>query len=347
MTHLTARSGVWLACGATIALLLSACVGDSVVQPPTQGGLRNQPGSCVTGALNTAWGSARLSGQRTRPVKCPYQVDYVNQTITLAAELFGPKATTSLNGSATLGPIRSNLDFFTVAPSQWQYWGDDPNNTDGRRLVFTVNYLAGHYPGGGPGPWSHDSGTVIVDGTTYGQAQAYITLSGSALTAPGYLIAPYSTIAGYQYQFRAVTDVDTNAYDFAWSVDGTSVGNNDADFATTFATAGTHQVTAYATNSAGGVQTMSTTLSVALNVNITGNVSAKPGGIITYGAVVSGGTSPYSYQWYRNGGPVSTASTYRYTFGTECTALLELYVTDGAGHSGSVSEDLYLIDPNC
>lgn len=347
MTHMMPRRAAYLVYSASVALYLSACNGDSVTRYPSRGGLRNQPGNCVIGKLNDAWSSARLSGQQTLPVKCPYQVTVENQSITFAAELFGPKATTSLNGSATLGPVRSTLEFFTVIPSQTQYWGDDPNNSDGRRLVFTANYLAGHIPAGGPGPYAHDSGTVIVDGTYYGQAQAFVTTSGSAEVAPGYLIVPSSIIAGDPYPFRAVTDVDTNAYDFAWSVDGTNVGNNDADFATAFATAGTHQVTAYATNTGGGVQTLSAMFTVALNAIITGNVSAKSGGSVTYGAVISGGTAPYSYRWYRDGSQVSTASTYRYTFGTQCTAQLQLDVTDAAGNSGSVAEDLYLIDPSC
>jgi hypothetical protein len=332
----------------SLTCLLCACVGDSVVQPPKGGGVRNQPGSCATGALNSAWTNARLSGNRTLPVKCPYQVSYVNQGITLGAELFGPKETTSLNGSATLGPVRSTLDNWTVAASQSQYWGDDPNNSSGRRLVFNVNYQGGHIPAGGPGPWSHDSGTVIVDGTVYGQAHAYLTLSGSALTAPGYLVVPGQVVAGIPSQLRAVTDVDTNSYTFSWNVDGTGVAYNDARLTTTFATPGTHQVTAYATNAAGGVQTISSTVSVALNVSFGGSSSAKPGASVTYSAIIgSGGTAPFSYQWLLNGGQVGTGSTYRYTFGAHCTATLQLNVTDAAGHSGSNSSDLYLIDPNC
>lgn len=341
------RIGV-LTLSAGMTLLLVACLGDSISQIGKGGGIANSPGACATGPLNSAWTNTRLSGNRTLPVKCPYKVDVVGQSIALAAEVFGPKATTSINGFGTLGPVRSTLAFFSVAPSVSAYWQDDQNNVDGRRMTFYTNYQAGYYPAGGPGPWSHDSGTVTVDNTTYGQAQAYITLSGRADAAPGYIVVPSAIVAGNAALFRAVTSVDTSAYAFSWSVDGASVANDDARLLTALATPGSHQLTAYATNAAGGVETMAATFNVELNVTFNGNRSAKPGYAVTYSAVIgAGGTAPYSYQWLLNGAQVGSGASYQYTFGSSCSAQLQLNTTDAGGHAGSSVSTLYLIDPTC
>lgn len=185
-------------------LFLGACTGDSAVEPPLGGGQRNQPGNCATGALNDAWRNARLSGNRTQPVRCPYTVDLVDQAIVFSADLFGPKETTRSDGFATLWPIRSTLDGWVVVNTQTKPWRDDPNVTTNRMLTFTGNYIAAHYPLGGPGPWSHDSGTVEVPYTNYGPAHAFITLSGSARMTPGYLVTPSRVLVQTAATFRAV-----------------------------------------------------------------------------------------------------------------------------------------------
>lgn len=324
-----------LVCAAT-TLCLPACVGDSVTEVGKGGGMRNQPGSCSTGPLNNAWTNARLSGNRTQPVKCPYQVDVTNQNIVFSASLYGPKETNSVNGYATLWPIKSTLDGWVVVASQNRNWRDDPNLSTGRTLEFTGSYQAAHYPPGGPGPWSHDSGTVDVFFTSYGTASAYITLSGSARVSPGYLVVPTNVVAQTPADFRATTDVDTNAYDFSWTVDGSPVSaNNDAMLTTNFSLPGTHLVTAYATNSSGGVDTISASVTAHLNVTINGPLTLD----LTFGATYSvtvgaGGAPPYSYQWRKNGSAVGTGSTYLYRASKCGITTLTVDLTDSAGQTG-------------
>jgi hypothetical protein len=327
----------WLFFGVATTLILSACVGDAITEPPKGGGIRNQPGSCSTGALNTVWTNARLNGNRTEPVKCPYQVDYTNQIIVFSASLYGPKQTTDPNGSATLNPIKSNLDGVVVVATQSRYWHDDPNLSTGRTLEFTGDYWAAHYPAGGPGPWSHDSGTVDVFQTYYGTGSAYITLSGSARVSPGYLVVPPSVIAQAPADFRATTDVDTNAYDFAWRVDGSAVtGNNDARLTTTFSLPGTHQVTAFATNSAGGVDSITATVTAHLNITVNGPLTLNKGSGATYSVTIgAGGLTPYTYQWRKNGSVVGTSATYRYAALNCGIVVLTVDVTDSGGHTGT------------
>lgn len=142
----------------------AACNGDSVVRPPMGGGQRNQPGSCAVGTLDAAWRNAQIKGEITQPVKCPYTVDIPNQNITFSADIKGPKETVYAGSGAELGPVYSTIDPGVIVMGQLSaYWQDDPNVSTNRTLTFTGNYQAGHYPVGGPGPWSHDSGTVTSD----------------------------------------------------------------------------------------------------------------------------------------------------------------------------------------
>jgi hypothetical protein len=329
------------------SVFLAACnPGDIVVRDPSKGGLHNQPGNCVVGPASSAWTNARLSGTQVLPEKCPYNVTTVNERIPLSVDLFGPKSTTYASGFGTLWPVVSTLgDNFVAASSQSVYWQDDMNDPDGRILTFNVWYNAGHYPVGGPGPWSQDSGKVTVDFAVFGVAEAFFRTSGSANVTPGYLMAPAAPVAGNATTFRAITGVDTNAYNFSWRVDGTSRSNNDADLVTQFATAGSHQVVVYATNASDKVDTMPATVLVRVNVSFTGSESMKSGGTTTFSAVLSGGTSPYTYVWKLNGATVSTSSTYRYTFRN--SAQLALSVKDARGNTGSNSATLVMIDPNC
>lgn len=331
---------------------LSACVGDAgVTEPPMGGGQRNQPGSCLTNKLNEAWKNAQLFGQRTQPVKCPYTVDVPNQNIVFSADLKGPKQTIYAGSGAELGPIYSTLEPYPVAVVQRipAYWQDDPNVTSNRTLTFNGNYQSAHYPPGGPGPWSHDSGTVLVDQTTYGPATAFVTMSGSARLTPGYMVLPYAPINQTFADFRAVTDVDTNAYQFSWNVDGTTLPASDsARLRTTFSTPGVHHVTAFAMNAAGGVDTITSAVTVQLGITINGPLSVTQNSTGTYSATVgAGGASPYTYQWKKNGSAVGTGATYTY-FAARCGIVtITVDITDVHGYIGHGSTDVQTVRGTC
>lgn len=279
-----------------------------------------------------------MSGQRDLPKKCPFLVDYA-YNVDFAATLYGPKETTPSSGGAYLDGVWSLYDHFPVVPNQFRYYSDDPFVSSNRTLQFVGFYLAGYVLPWLEYPWSHDSGTVTAD-SYYGPAKAFITMSGGnrvqGANLSQLLVAPTIT-TGSATSIRALTQVDTNAYDFLWRVDGVDVANNDAILGYTFSTPGNHDVIAFASYLT-GVDTVRATVYAAFVVNIAGPTVVDPNaGLARWDANIPGGFPPYSYQWYFDGVPVTTASFYEQGFGPSELHTLSLTASDSHGFSASTS----------
>jgi len=65
------------------------------------------------------------------------------------------------------------------------------------------------------------------------------------------------------------------------------------------------------------------------------SASIDVGGSLTFVSTVTGGTSPYSYQWYLNGNPVSGATSSSYTFTPTASGIyyVHLKVTDATSNT--------------
>jgi hypothetical protein len=319
---------------AIAAFGLVGCVGDNAVSPGKGGGVKNNPGSCVIGPADNVWGPVHLSGDRTQPSKCPYKVDYQNQRIEFVANLYGPSDLVYRDGSATLGPIKSTQDGFTVLPSQPQYWSDDPAVYGGLTLQFTGGYIAAHYVG--VGPWATDSGPVVVDRTNRGPATAFLTLTGTSYTSNPYVATNGGIYVQAPTTLRAVTSVDTNSYHFSWRVDGQDVpGNDDALLGYTFGLPGNHDVTAFASYQT-GVETIHASVYSAMVVRINGPQSMDPdAGAGHWDAYIPGGYPPYTYQWYVDGSPGSTASYLERFFDPTTSHDISVTVRDSHGFTAT------------
>lgn len=312
------------------ALFVAACLGDVATVTGRRGGQHNTPYPCSTGALNNAWIQARLGGGQQEP-PCPYHV-LQTSNVAFAAYVFGPKATTSLNGDVELGPVNSVYDGLQVVPWMPRYWQDDPNASDNRLVQFNGYYLAGYTrPDLGQAPWSHDSGTVIATGTNYGTATAFLTMSGSDDATANLVVVPGGAAVGELVLLRAFPAADTNAYSaYAWKVDGVSVPGNGAQISYAFTGAGTHTVTALITD-LDTTYTASDTVK-AYNVTISGPSTVKPFATCTWSGSASSGTSPYSYSW----SALNTSQSGQYLDYTNDAAdgssfTIQLSVTDGSG----------------
>jgi hypothetical protein len=310
--------------------------GDFISSPGAGFGIDSNPYGCNIGPLNQPWISARLLGNRTQPLKCPFKFIGAG-TIAIAADLTGPKSTIDPNGYATLGPVNSVCDGLQVMAYQDRVWMQDPNVSNGWIAQFNQAYVPGYF-NAGHGPWSHDSGTVTVIQTNYGQAKAFFTLSSGNQSFTGDLVLPTQVLAGAAATVRFRTAVDTNSYSFAWTVDGSPIsGNDDADLTRTWSSPGTHTISSTATFQ-NGTETASATITVKLNISITGPSSVKQGCPAQWDAGVIGATAPNTYYWRLNGTHVgSNSSSYNATVNWTGSKSLSVDVTDNAGFNNSKS----------
>ena len=90
-------------------------------------------------------------------------------------------------------------------------------------------------------------------------------------------------------------------------------------------------------------------IGISLCASVPSSATVDVGQLVTYSASVSGGTSPYTYQWYRNGVLVGTSATYLYTATTaDLTAgtfTISVTVTDSVNNVVASSTETVTVDP--
>lgn len=308
-----------------------------------------------SGVVNDAFRSAQISGSRTQPALCPYQVYYPDQVITFAAEMHAPDDAKPYGGYlfAYLNPIRSLIDGYIVVLSQTQYWDRDPVITSNWTTHFSGPYTAAHYAANIEGPWSHDSGTVSTN-TRFGNAEGYITMSGSSLAHPGFAIAQTGRLVNQSVVIRVVPDVDTGSYHYQWIVDGQQVsGNDNAVLSAAFGLPGDHSVASLASG-LNFTDTIRTTVFVALAASILGPAEVQPYELNTWQPSVPGGYAPYAYSWSVDGSPGGSAMKISLSFQPATVHVLRLDVVDSHGYTAHAEYYVHAAtgtcsagDPNC
>lgn len=130
----------------------------------------------------------------------------------------------------------------------------------------------------------------------------------------------------------------------SWSTLTTLNSQSDSSYTVTGLSSGTsYSFRMYDTVYVSGVGTFSSTSNVVsvttvsnLNVVIsTSSTSISTGSSLTLSASTSGGTGPYTYQWYVNGNPVNGATSADYTFNPANAGTYSIYVVvkDSSGNS--------------
>ena len=145
-----------------------------------------------------------------------------------------------------------------------------------------------------------------------------VTAGGTTDPAPG----TYTYVAGSSVEITAIPDADY-VFDH-WELDDTDVGSANPYIVLMDTN---HTLKAVFTYSP-----PSPPLSVSINPL---SASINVGGSVTFTSTVSGGTSPYSYQWYLNDNPVSGANKSSWTFTPTTSGIYYVYlkVTDAKGNT--------------
>jgi hypothetical protein len=158
-------------------------------------------------------------------------------------------------------------------------------------------------------------------------------------------------VVGHSQTFNATALGGTTPYSYQWYLDGTQVsGATSFTWVYTPTSNGTHTVYVKITDYV-GLQATSNTATVIVNPF---SLSISPSSVVmdvgqsqTFTSSVSGGTAPYSYQWYLDGNPVSGATGTSWTYTPTAAGSHKVYlkVIDHAGMQATSSNATVNVNP--
>jgi len=251
-------------------------------------------------------------------------------------------ATVSVSGvlSVSASPSSATLDVgqsvtFTSAISggtssysyQWYLNGNPVSGATNPTWTFT--------------PSSATSYTIyvkVVD--SVGMQVASNTVTVTVNSALSVAISPTSVIidVGQSVTFASAVSGGTSSYSYQWYLNGVAVtGATGATWTYTLTSAASYAVYLKVADSAfpaaNIVKSNNATVSVSSSLSVTvspGLAGLDVGQSVTFTSAVSGGTLPYSYQWYLNGilQTGATGSSWTYTFTSSGSYTVYLKVTD-------------------
>jgi hypothetical protein len=210
----------------------------------------------------------------------------------------------------------------------------------GTRYVCTGWTGTGSVPSSGTGS-SVGFSISLPSGITWNWKTQYLL---TVLTAPSGLspqptrnpLGEAGSTNGWWYDAStnvALIAQSVSGYTFTyWDVDGTSQGNGVNPI--NVGMNGPHTVTAYYTS----ITPLSVTISPV-------ETTIYVGQSVTFTSSVSGGTPPYSYQWYLNGNPVSGATSPTWTFNPPEQGIYYVYVVVYGSTAQSLASKLTVIPP--
>jgi len=149
-----------------------------------------------------------------------------------------------------------------------------------------------------------------------------------------------SIYLGQSVIFTSTTSGGTPPYSYQWYLNGSAVsGATSSNWTFALQPIGNYNVYLNVTDNLGNtVESNQASVSVASQLAISispMSASIHAGGSVNFTSTVSGGYPPYSYQWYLNNNPVSSATSASWTFTSTTSGIyyIHLKVTDAKANT--------------
>jgi hypothetical protein len=238
-----------------------------------------------------------------------------------------------------------------------QAGSDSPTNTWDNGYPSGGNYWS-DYNGSDlySGPFQNVTGSdgigdtpYVIDANDIDHYPLMNPYSGGTLSVT---ISPNSTTldAGHPQLFSSIVSGGTLGYSYQWYLNATPVqGAVSSIWTFTPSSSGSYTVSLQVTDAVGRVATSNNalvTVNGPLSVTISPtSVTMDVGQSQLFNRSVSGGTGPYSYQWYLNGSPVSgaTGSTWTFTPSSSGSYTVSLQVTDAMDQVATSNNSLVTV----
>jgi parallel beta-helix repeat protein len=171
---------------------------------------------------------------------------------------------------------------------------------------------------------------------------------------PNAAISPTLVVidAGQSQTFNSTVSGGTPPYSYQWFLNGTAVsGATSTTGKFTPASAGSYTVYLNVTDSANATAISNNaivTVNMPLSTSMAPNsATVDMGQSQNFTSSVSGGTSPFTYQWYLNGSAVQGATAFTWTFSPNSTGFYNVYlnVTDSVGYVAGSNVASITINP--
>ena len=217
---------------------------------------------------------------------------------------------------------------------QWHLDGGDVSGQTGTTYSYTAAVS------GSP----HSVSCVVTDSASSPASVTSNTVSVTVNEALGVILLPgsWTMDVGQTTTFHIGISYGTPPFSFKWYLDGGVVpGATISWWDYVPSGAGSHSVYMVVTDATGASAT-SNTASVTVNPALTGSGLLSPSSVTMdvgqsqlFSHSISGGTLPYSYQWYLDGIPVSGATSATWTYVPSPSSvgshILMLHLTDSSG----------------
>jgi hypothetical protein len=240
----------------------------------------------------------------TNPV-CPFVIAFDGETVWYSGSVTAPSSVVNPSASYLLSNVYNSYDVSGIASDRSLFFQTGPSS-------YQADIMMGGNPGWGERDLSdpsHMQDSIVVEGASMVgllDPTSWKALSGHVNGARPDLLGSTGVLTGVPNTWYLKSAEDSTGYSYKWIVDGSEVaGAVGATYSTSLA-AGTHTIAGVAIRADNTRDSVVKSLE-AYYPSISGPSSVQPFATCEWSVSISGGTSPFSYDWEAASGSGSSA----------------------------------------